>query len=86
MYEGMAYRTALYSVDKDKDGSVNRTDWRAGQAHKWQKIWLWPAAMAAATALLFLMGFHDRADNQMLESMAEESVLGSGEGPEPQVG
>jgi nucleoside transporter len=86
VYEAGSYRTALYSLDRHKDGSVDRADWRAGQAHKWDKIWLWPAAMAAATALVFLLGFHDRGERQMRESMAEEAVLGAGEGPEPQVG
>jgi nucleoside transporter len=86
IYDGMSIRSALHSLDKDKDGGVDRAEWRRSQAYKWKAIWLWPAVMAAATALVFLMGFHDQADRQMLESMAEESALGSGEGPEPQVG
>ena len=86
VYSGMSIRSALLSLDRDQSGGVNRLEWRKAQSHGWYRIWLWPAAMAAATCLLFLVGFHDRVDRQTLESMAEESVLGAGEGPEPQVG
>lgn len=86
IYDGLSIRSAMHSIDQNKDGGADRTEWRRMQSHKWQAIWLWPAAMAAGTALLFLLGFHDRGDRKRLEAMAEESVLGSGEGPEPQVG
>jgi len=86
IYDGMSIRSGMYPKDADQSGGLDRAEWRRTQAYKWQTIWLFPAAMAAATALIFLLGFHDRADRQMLEAMAEEAPLGSGEGPEPQVG
>ncbi|HVA48514.1 MAG TPA: MFS transporter [Pirellulales bacterium] len=86
VYSGFPIRRLLHNFDQDEDAGVSRAEWRAAQAHKWSKIWLVPAAMAAATSLLFLIGFHDRPDRQTTEAMAEEAVLGPGEGPEPQVG
>jgi nucleoside transporter len=86
IYEGIAITSALRPLDTNQSGGVDRVEWRRGQSHDWHKIWLWPAAMAAATCLLFFLGFHDRVDRQTLEAMAEESALGAGEGPEPQVG
>ncbi|HET6881154.1 MAG TPA: MFS transporter [Pirellulales bacterium] len=86
IYEGIAISSALLSTDRDHDGGVSRAEWRQAQSHDWGRIWLWPAAMAAATCLLFFVGFHDRVDRQTLEAMAEEAPLGAGEGPEPQVG
>jgi nucleoside transporter len=86
IYDGIDIRSGLHSFDKDKDGGVDRPEWRRAQAHKWRTIWLWPAIITAATSLLFLLGFHERGEQVLREPMAEESVLGSGEGPEPQVG
>jgi hypothetical protein len=86
VYDRIGLQSPLHSLDRNMDGGVDRQEWRRAQSHDWHRIWLWPAAMAAATCLLFLAGFHDRVDRQTLESMAEESVLGAGEGSEPQVG
>lgn len=86
IYQGLPIRSAMHSFDKNKNGGVDRTEWRRAQAHDWHAIWLWPAIMAAATCLLFLMGFNDRVDRPTLDSMSDESVLGFGEGPGPQVG
>jgi nucleoside transporter len=86
IYDGMSIRSAMHSIDQNKDSGADRAEWRRKQSHQWELIWLWPALMAAATSLLFFLGFHDRGDRKLLEAMAEESVLGAGEGPEPQVG
>jgi nucleoside transporter len=42
-----------------EDGKFDRTEWRAYQRNQWQMIWLWPAAFAGVTLLLFLAGFRD---------------------------
>ena len=33
-------------------------------AHEWPSIWLWPAAMAAATLAFFWIGFRDRTADE----------------------
>jgi nucleoside transporter len=59
-YSGTALRQAFAQIDHNSGGVVTRAQWRAAQAHDWQKIWVWPALMAGATCLLFWLGFHDR--------------------------
>jgi len=39
--------------------------------YDWNRIWLWPAAMAAGTAVMFWIGFHDK--------MASQKNAGTGE-------
>ncbi len=77
---------AIEGADQDKDGQVTRTEWRAAQQHGWPEIWFWPAIAALGTCVLFWVGFRDPRDPQQEAEMAAEAPLGSGEGPEPQVG
>ncbi len=86
VYDGIELRSAFRAIDTDRSGAISRAEWRAKQAHDWKTIWLWPAAMAAVTCLVFLAGFNDRVADDTLEAMAEEAPLGPGEGFEPQVG
>lgn len=44
----------------NNDGIVERSEWRASQAHDWFHIWLWPALAAGATLIFFWFGFNDR--------------------------
>lgn len=50
----------------------------------WQELWILPAVGAAVIMVLFALTFKDRANST--DAMADEAPLGSGEGPEPQVG
>jgi nucleoside transporter len=87
IYDRMDLQSTISALDKNpRDGAVSRDEWRAAQSHGWSSIWLWPAIMAGATCVLFLIGFRDEADPRVVEGMAEEAVLGPGDGPEPQVG
>jgi len=59
-YDSKALRAAFAQIDTNSQGFITRAQWRAAQAHNWQKIWIWPALMAGVTCLLFWVGFHDR--------------------------
>lgn len=54
---------AFDAIDADKNGDVTRAEWRKAQANVWETIWLWPAAMAAAACLIFILGFRDKIAN-----------------------
>ena len=88
IYDQKSFAAALKKADDagDKDGKVSREEWRTAKRHDWLSIWLWPAGMAAATCLLFWLGFKAPRDSELEQQMAEEAPQGAGEGPEPQVG
>lgn len=86
IYNVMDIRSGMHTLNREGGEGIDRREWQRARAHDWHRIWLWPALMAAATCLLFFLGFHDRPDRQTIEAMAEEAPLGAGEGPEPQVG
>lgn len=86
IYQKASLVAAIIAADQDKDGEVTRPEWRAAKQHDWFYIWLWPALGAAATMVIFWIGFRDQRSKSLEEGMAEEASLGSGEGPEPQVG
>lgn len=48
---------AARRADTNGDGKVSRPEWRRSQSFDWFHIWLWPALGAAATCVLFWIGF-----------------------------
>jgi hypothetical protein len=47
---------------------------------------MWPMAGAALTLIFFWFGFREQVTPAETAEMEKESILGAGEGPEPQVG
>ena len=86
VYQRESLIAAIKDADQDNDGKVSWAEWRDAKEHDWFYIWLWPALGAAATLIIFWIGFRDRRNPNLELGMAEEAPLGSGEGPEPQVG
>lgn len=58
-------------ADVNGDGQVTIDEWARGRRHDWFYIWMIPAAMAGATLLLFLIGFHDK---QATRAAAQEDM------------
>jgi len=77
---------AFELADSNGDGDATQAEWRAAQNHDWPNIWYWPAVGAGVTLVFFWFGFRGKVDAATREKMADESILGAGEGPEPQVG
>lgn len=86
VYPTESMRVTLGHMDKDHNGEVSYAEWRKAQSYDWNQIWLWPMAGAALTLIFFWFGFREKVTPAQTAAMAEESVLGAGEGPEPQVG
>ncbi len=77
---------AFEIADNDGDGYVTQAEWRTAKNHNWPQIWYWPGVGAGVTLLFFWFGFREKIDAATSEKMADEAVLGAGQGPEPQVG
>ena len=58
-YDKPALLAAAKKADTNHDGTVTAAEWRTARSHDWPPIWLWPGALAAAVALLFLIGGRD---------------------------
>jgi nucleoside transporter len=86
IYSGEGLQGALGHMDKDHDGKVTYTEWRRAQSYDWTQIWMWPMAGAALTLIFFWFGFREQVTPAETAEMEKESILGAGEGPEPQVG
>lgn len=85
-YSQEGFEGTLGHMDKDHNGKVTYAEWRRAQSYDWKQIWMWPMAGAALTLIFFWFGFREKVTPQESAEMVEESVLGAGEGPEPQVG
>ena len=55
-YDKPLLLAAARKADRNGDGTLTREEWRAARRHDWATIWLWPAGLAAAVCLLFLLG------------------------------
>lgn len=77
---------AFEIADTSGTGYVTPAEWQHARNNDWPQIWYWPGVGAGITLLFFWFGFRDKVDATAREAMAEEAVLGAGEGPEPQVG
>jgi nucleoside transporter len=63
--------TAFRAVDADKNGVVTRGEWRAAKAHDWTSYWTWPIILALVTGVFFLVGFHEKQDDEAKENPAK---------------
>lgn len=56
---GDAFMAAVKQVDSNGDVRVTATEWEHAGRHNWTRIWMWPAAAALITCILFTVGFRD---------------------------
>ncbi len=68
-----SFIAALKNADSDKNGEVNRAEWRVAQRDQWIWIWLLPGIGAGVTLLIFLVGFKDTISTKEEELIAEGS-------------
>ncbi|MHB1036878.1 MAG: MFS transporter [Pirellulales bacterium] len=53
--------TVFDKVDLKGAGVITRPEWREAQALRWPSVWSWPALLAVATGMFFLLGFTAKA-------------------------
>ncbi|HEV8002656.1 MAG TPA: MFS transporter [Planctomycetaceae bacterium] len=59
-YDHAGLVEAVTRADKNNDGGVSRSEWVIARRRQWPAIWLWPAAGALVTCVIFVIGFRDR--------------------------
>ena len=55
-YDKPTLLSAAKKADRNGDGTLTREEWQAARRHDWAPIWLWPAGLAGAVCLVFLLG------------------------------
>jgi len=59
-YDHDSFVEGVVRADRNGDGKVDRTEWVIARRRQWPFIWLWPAAAALVTCILFVVGFRER--------------------------
>lgn len=58
-YDHASLADGIVKADRNGDGKVDRTEWVMARRRQWPYIWLWPAAGALLTCIIFVIGFRD---------------------------
>ncbi len=61
-------------ADRNGDGKVDRTEWVIARRRQWPFIWLWPAAGALVTCVIFVIGFRDRVTTAGEENVGFQAI------------
>jgi hypothetical protein len=61
-------------ADRNGDGKVDRTEWVIARRRQWPFIWLWPAAGALVTCIIFVIGFRDRVATAGEENVGFQAI------------
>ncbi len=60
IYNHASLVEAVTKADTSGDGEVTRAEWNIARRRQWPEIWLWPAAGALVTCVIFVIGFRER--------------------------
>lgn len=64
----------VMKADRDNNGAVSRAEWMYARRNQWPFIWLWPAAAALVTCILFVVGFRERVSTVGEEHVGFQAV------------
>ncbi len=73
-YQHNSLVEAVTRADRNGDGEVSRQEWLIAQRKQWPAIWLWPAAMALVTCVIFVIGFRERVPTTGEETIGYQAV------------
>lgn len=59
-YDHASLVEAVTRADLNGDEVVSQSEWAIARRHQWPGIWLWPAAGALITCIVFIIGFRER--------------------------
>ena len=61
-------------ADRNADGKIDRQEWVIARRRQWPFIWLWPAAGALVTCIIFVIGFRERVPTAGEENVGFQAV------------
>jgi nucleoside transporter len=64
----------VIKADRNGNGKVDRSEWVKARERQWPYIWLWPAAGALVTCILFVIGFRERVPTAGEEGVGYQAV------------
>jgi nucleoside transporter len=73
-YDHASFAEAVTRADQNSDGEVSRTEWVIARRRQWPAIWLWPAAGALITCVIFVIGFRERVPVAGEEKIGYDAV------------
>jgi len=73
-YDHASFVEAARRADLNNDGQVSRSEWVVARRRQWPQIWLWPAAGALVTCVIFVVGFRDRVSTAGEEKVGYDAV------------
>jgi nucleoside transporter len=73
-YDHASLIKAVIRAETDNEGGVTRSEWVMARRRQWPAIWLWPAAGALITCVIFVIGFRDRVPTAGEEKVGFDAV------------
>jgi nucleoside transporter len=73
-YDHASLVEAVTKADQSGDGAVTQSEWAIARRRQWPAIWLWPAAGALITCVIFVIGFRERVPVQGEEHVGFDAV------------
>jgi nucleoside transporter len=73
-YDRDSFVEAIIKADRNGDGKVDRAEWVIARRRQWPFIWLWPAAGALITAIIFVIGFRERVPTAGEEHVGFQAI------------
>jgi nucleoside transporter len=73
-YNHEALVEGAIKADRNADGKVDRAEWVIARRRQWPFIWLWPAAGALITCIIFVIGFRERVPTAGEENVGFQAV------------
>jgi nucleoside transporter len=74
IYDHASLVEAVTKADRNDHGEVTRTEWDIARRRQWPAIWLWPAAGALITCVIFVIGFRERVSVAGEEHVGYDAV------------
>ncbi len=73
-YDHNSLVDGVVRADRNENGNVDRTEWAFARRRRWPAIWLWPAAAALVTCIIFVIGFRERVTTSGEENVGFQAV------------